>query len=181
MTGFVNVDRDKDRLVTPLVYMTEVERSVSLGALNRIDIRDLPVDGNDVDAAVLGRAVDELNDRAFLTPEARRELNRINNTTDANKFLRDTAKAQKLLLEPMEEDMRKGNIDVDFNLSVPQGPVSPRNVRKRAWRSRIMEKNHYGLVNVRTDGKTIMCATLNETEKKWITHSFPARFPRSSG
>lgn len=56
------------------------------------------------------------------------------------------------------------------------GPISSINVRKRAWRSRIMEKNHYGLVNVRTDGKTIMCATLAETEEKWVIHTFPARF-----
>ena len=63
-TGFMSVDRDKDRLLTPLVYMTEIERSVSLGALNRIDFRNLPADGEaggvedvemTLDGAILGR------------------------------------------------------------------------------------------------------------------------------
>ncbi len=40
---------------------------------------------------------------------------------------------------------------------------------------RIMHRNHYGLVNVRTDGTTLMCATLDETEEDWIIHTFPAR------
>jgi hypothetical protein len=39
-----------------------------------------------------------------------------------------------------------------------------------------MEKNHYGLVNVRTDGELIMCATLDETAEDWIIHTFLARF-----
>lgn len=33
-----------------------------------------------------------------------------------------------------------------------------------------------GLVNVRTDGETILCATLNETKRKWNVKTFPARF-----
>jgi hypothetical protein len=99
----------------------------------------------------------------------------------AKKFRREVVRKQKPVLEAMEDDMRTGAIDVDFNLTVPQGPVASENVRKRAWRSRIMEKNHYGLVNVRTDGETILCATLDETEKKWVTHSFPARFGSAQG
>lgn len=110
-----------------------------------------------------------------MTPEARSQYSR---TTKAEqkKFLADNRRVERPILEALESDLQRGHIGVDFNLTVPQGPVSSKNVRKRAWRSRIMEKNHYGLVNVRTDGKTIMCATLNETEEKWITHSFPARF-----
>ncbi len=183
-TGFKHVNRKTDRLETPLIYMTEIERSVSLGALNRIDFRQVPVGGGKVDGAVPTRSLDELNEKAYLTPEDRVKLRRImTNTTDlkkakkqAKKFLREVVKVQKPQLKAMENNMRTGAIDVDFNLTVPQGPVSSENVRKRAWRSRIMEKNHYGLVNVRTDGETILCATLDETEKKWITHSFPARF-----
>ena len=34
----------------------------------------------------------------------------------------------------------------------------------------------YGLVNVRTDGETVMCATMNEAENSWNVKSFPARF-----
>jgi hypothetical protein len=34
----------------------------------------------------------------------------------------------------------------------------------------------YGLVNVRTDGDTIMCATLNEGKSKWEIKKFRSRF-----
>ena len=176
MSGFRHVNRKTDRLETPLIYMTEIERSVSLGALNRIDFRQVPIGGEKVDGAVLARSLDELNEKAHLTPEDRAKLRKIKDSKEARKFLREVVKTQKPVLEAMESDMRTGDIDVDFNITVPQGPVSSENVRKRAWRSRIMEKNHYGLVNVRTDGEMILCATLDETEKKWVTHSFPARF-----
>ncbi len=176
VTGFVNVDRDRNRLVTPLIYMTEIERSVSLGALNRIDFRRLPIGGEKVDGEILGRNADELNERACLTPEDRFKLSKIKDKKEAAKFLREVEKKRKPTLEAMEENTQKGRIRVDFNLTVPQGPVSSRNVRKRAWRSRIMEKNHYGLVNVRTDGDLVLCATLDETEEKWVSHTFPARF-----
>lgn len=180
-TGFLSVDRDEDRLLTPLVFMTEIERSVSLGALNRIDFRDLPAGESEghakkVDGAILGRNIDELNDRAYLTPEARRQLRKIRDSKEVTKFAREVRKREKPRLRAMEEDTQKGRIRADFNITVPAGPVSARNVRKRAWRSRIMEKNHYGLVNVRTDGETILCATLDETEHKWVVHQFPARF-----
>lgn len=176
VTGFKTVDRESDRLVTPLIYMTEIERSVSLGALNRIDFRSLPSGDDNLSGAILGRNIDELNDKAYLRPEDRAKLRKIDNSKDANKFAAEVRKKQKPLLQAMEEDTQKGKIVVDFNLTVPQGPVSSENVRKRAWRSRIMEKNHYGLVNVRTDGHTVLCATLDETEEKWVTHAFPARF-----
>ena len=36
VTGHVSVDRSKDKLITPLIYMTEVERSVALGQVTHI-------------------------------------------------------------------------------------------------------------------------------------------------
>ncbi len=176
MTGFKQVDTRTDRLLTPLIYMTEIERSVSLGALNRLDLRNVPGEQGDMDGVVLGRNIDELNDKAYLSPEDRRRLRRIKDKKEAKRFLASVARSQRPPLESMETATQTGRIRADFNLTVPEGPVSSRNVRKRAWRSRIMEKNHYGLVNVRTDGETIMCATLDETEKKWVTHAFRARF-----
>jgi len=98
---------------------------------------------------------------------------------EANKII-GLAKAQaESIFEPIEEQAIDGDVRVDVNLTVPLGPVDKKNASKRLWRARLMQKNHYGLVNVRTDGKTIMCATLNETEKKWIIHTFLARFPDS--
>ena len=34
----------------------------------------------------------------------------------------------------------------------------------------------YGLVNVRTDGRRILCATLNEKKSKWDYETFESRF-----
>ena len=60
-------------------------------------------------------------------------------------------------------------------MTVPKGPLGPEYKQRSLWRSRIMEKNHYGLVNVRTDGDVIMCATQDETEDDWLIHTFKAR------
>ncbi len=152
ITGYHSIDRSSDKLITPLVYMTEIERSVSLGALNQIKIKKLPIkDGSEnLNKTILTRNLDELTDEIK------------NNLPEE--------------VKEMEEAMEFGEINVDFDISVPLVPFGNRYTSKRAWRSKIMEKNHYGLVNVRTDGKTIMCATLNETGKKWIIHPFPGRF-----
>ncbi|UII81078.1 ComEC/Rec2 family competence protein [Flagellimonas sp. CMM7] len=175
-TGFKNIDRHKDKLITPLIYMTEIERSVTLGAVNRIDFEGLPIGSNTLDGVILGRELDEFNDKAHLSPEQFWKHKAIKDKNEANRFLRKAVREQKKILTPIEKEGKKGNIKVNFNLTKPNGPLSPENTIKSAWRSRVMEKNHYGLVNVRTDGDTIMCATLDETEHKWVAHSFPARF-----
>lgn len=176
-SGFKYVDRDKDRLVTPLIYMTEIERSVTLGAINRIDIRNMPLSTGSADGAILGRPLDEIRGKGFLSPSDRKKLKGKTDENQIKKILRDAAKAAKNEFASVQADTERGSIRVDVNLDVPLGPVDKKNEKKRLWRSRVMQKTHYGLVNVRTDGKTIMCATMNETEKKWIIHTFPARFP----
>ena len=181
ITGFVNVDRSTDKLITPLIYMTEIERSVSLGALNRIDFKKVPTpDGTGTtDGAILGRNIDEMSDPSFLPTEVLKKIKKMvgaNKKKARNKLIKDTKKIEEPKLQAMENATRTGAIKADFNITVSEGPVTVRTERKRAWRSRIMEKNHYGLVNVRTDGETILCATLDETEKKWVIHNFPARF-----
>lgn len=176
-SGFRYVDRSKDRLVTPLVYMTEIERSVTLGAINRIDVKSMPLSAGSADGAVLGRPIDEIRGRGFLSPADRKKLKGKTRREDINKIIREAEKAAKREFGPVEARTGRGKIRVDVNLDVPLGPVDKKNDKKRLWRSRLMQKTHYGLVNVRTDGKVIMCATMNETEKKWIIHTFPARFP----
>ncbi len=178
MTGFVSIDRNTDKLITPLIYMTEVERSVSLGSLNRIDLENFPGESDNFAGAVPTKFIDEFGPRDFLSPQQRKEYERLEETDKkaAQDFLRRVRNEQKPLLEALEEDVQKNRVKVDFNLSIPRIPFGTRNVKKRAWKSRIMERNHYGLVNVRTDGETIMCATKNETGKRWIIHTFPARF-----
>lgn len=176
-SGFKYVDRDKDRLVTPLIYMTEIERSVTLGVVNRIDVRSMPQSGGSVDGAILGRPLDEIKGKGFLSPADRKKLKGKTDEKEIKKILSDAAKAARHEFNPHQSDTEDGAIRVDVNIDVPLGPVEKKNDKKRLWRSRVMQKTHYGLVNIRTDGKTIMCATLNETEKKWIIHTFPARFP----
>lgn len=180
-TGRIEVDHEKDVLLTPLVYMTEVERSVTLGAVDRIDFARVPDgDGGTIHGTVLGRNYDELNKKAqdLLSPDEKKEVAAAPASErdslekqlvkDARKRLKEQEKAWKAD-EPGEK------LRARYSITVPKGPVSPTFHTKSVWRSRVMQKNHYGLVNVRTDGKTVMCATLDETKEDWILHTFPAR------
>jgi len=62
-SGHKFVDRDKDRLVTPLVYMTEIERSVTLGSINRIDVKGLQTEAGPAVGSLPGRPLDEINEK----------------------------------------------------------------------------------------------------------------------
>jgi len=44
------------------------------------------------------------------------------------------------------------------------------------WRAGFVAGLIYGLVNVRTDGETILCATLNEKDNTWQIKRFTSRF-----
>ncbi len=174
-TGHKDVDRAKDRLLTPLIYMTEIQRSVTIGAINRIDLKNVTGAADNTDQVVLGRPIDEINDKGFLTPSARKSL-RGKSKAQQKKIIKDTVAQEKPNLKAMETATQRGTIRADFNLTVPLGPVEEQNETKRGWRTRLMQKTHYGMVTVRTDGKTIMCATLEETGDEWTIHTFPARF-----
>ncbi len=179
-SGHKHVDRRRDKLVTPLIYMTEIERSVTLGAINRIDIKDMPTRNSKASGVIPGRHVDEMSDRGFMSPGDRKGLKGKKTKNQKNKVIAAAKKASEPVLSALTGDTANGRkIRIDVNLDVPLGPVNRKNASKRLWRSRVMHKTHYGLVTVRTDGDTIMCATLNETEEKWIIHTFPARFPEA--
>lgn len=106
-TGFTRVD--KDRLITPLVYSTEISRSYKLAQASAI----VTMDGE--------------NEVTIPAVDARLKFPRQSKTRALNRS------------------------------SVVTGVV-------------------YGLVNVRTDGNTILCATLNELEKEWEVETFESRF-----
>jgi beta-lactamase superfamily II metal-dependent hydrolase len=54
---------------------------------------------------------------------------------------------------------------------------SGENFKKRnVWNSLVVTGIIYGLVNVRTDGNKILCATLSESKNSWDTESFMTRF-----
>jgi beta-lactamase superfamily II metal-dependent hydrolase len=47
---------------------------------------------------------------------------------------------------------------------------------KRLWDTKMVAGVVYGLVNVRTDGDKILCATLNEQDSSWSIKTFQSRF-----
>jgi beta-lactamase superfamily II metal-dependent hydrolase len=109
-TGFTRVA--EDRLVTPLVYSTEISRSYRLADASRIVAKN--------------------------------------------------------------EDGTEVRVDIE-RATVRMG--SGEGAVERAMKdTRLVSGVVYGLVNVRTDGNTILCATLNEQKKKWEIETFESRF-----
>lgn len=113
VTGHRRIDRD--RLVTPLVYSTEISRSVRIG--QRVSVRQ---DGTRV-----------------LGPE------------DAG--------------------------DVEYS-EVASGALRPKKGTRRWKGTNVVAGLVYGLVNIRTDGNQILCATLNENNSTWDYEVFESRF-----
>ena len=119
-TGYLEIT--SDRVVSPLVYATELARSVNLGKPTKLTI-DNPAPGADtvVDSA----------DFAKLKVEAK------------------VTKA---------------------------GDLNPTTITKSMVGTYIVAGLIYGLVNVRTDGETILCATLNEKDASWEIKKIKSRF-----
>src|SRR5690606_25751452 len=61
-------------------------------------------------------------------------------------------------------------------LDTGSGDRNPRTESKSMDRLRVVSGIVYGLVNVRTDGSTILCATKNEGKQKWEIKKFKSRF-----
>lgn len=114
-TGHLELDDDGDDLLTPLVYSTELGRSVDLGFPDKLELRDPSWAVTDT---ISGVALDR----------ARLHLNK----TD-----RDS---------------------VGLGGAMVVGGLI------------------YGLVNVRTDGHKILCATLDEKDNDWRIKTFDSRF-----
>lgn len=112
-TGFLEI-KDGD-LVTPLVYCTELGRSVDLGFPKKFKKLD---NGNNVVDEIAGASLDRCD--------------------------LEITKAKKKSVK-MEDAMVVGGLI-------------------------------YGLVNVRTDGEKILCATLDESNSKWRIKTFKSRF-----
>jgi beta-lactamase superfamily II metal-dependent hydrolase len=117
-TGYLKISAD--RIVTPLVYSTELARSVNLGHPVKLTVDD--PDGD----TVLG-----------------------------------------------ESELRSVTIDSEVTKA---GDLRPSVVRRRLSSTYVVAGLIYGLVNVRTDGETILCATLNEKDRTWQTRKLTSRF-----
>jgi len=59
---------------------------------------------------------------------------------------------------------------------ITAGALQPRNGEDALLDLLVVPGIVYGLVNVRTDGETILCATMNETKGTWDLKTFPPRF-----
>lgn len=109
-----------DRIVTPLVYSTELARSINLGRPTTVRI-----------------------------------------TADGEETTIDEA----------------GLRSVEIEAAVTKaGDLNPTRIKKVLGGTLIVAGVIYGLVNVRTDGETILCATLNEKDNTWQVKKVTSRF-----
>jgi len=117
-TGYLHVDRDE--LISPLIYSTELARSINLG--------------KPLKATVPG------------------------------------------LNGPLGFE-GAGLADVVIDAAVTKaGDLKPSKVSRKLDHTHIVAGLIYGLVNVRTDGETILCATLNEKSNSWEIKKIRSRF-----
>ncbi|MEW9806633.1 ComEC/Rec2 family competence protein [Mesorhizobium marinum] len=118
VTGYLTVKDDE--ILTPLVYSTELARSVSLG------------DPYKVVSGPAGATA----------------------TLDGDAFEAST---------------------IHFRETKP-GALNPESKRRRLGQTYVVAGQIYGLVNVRTDGRRIMSATMNEGDGSWQIKTILARF-----
>lgn len=143
LTGHVQVDGENDELITPLVYSTEVERSMLLGEVQRVAVTDFPDNGNTVDINLFTQPPS-----SFKEP------------------LKTEANAQK---------QAETRCRVHYKEAAP-GRFRRKRGEKSFWKKYVVTGLVYGLVNVRTDGSKIMCATMREEGGGWTIRTFDARF-----
>lgn len=117
-TGYLSII--DDRIATPLVYSTELARSVSFGHPTKISV---PNNGGMIQAA----------------------------------------------------DGALDNVDIEFK-ETKAGDLRPQTKTRKLGQTLVVAGQIYGLVNVRTDGNTILCATMNEKDYSWQIKKFESRF-----
>ncbi|QJP13586.1 MBL fold metallo-hydrolase [Starkeya sp. ORNL1] len=113
---------EDDEIITPLVYSTELARSVSIGNPKALRISDPDSD-----------------------QEQRIEANELQRVT------------------------------IEFTETKP-GALRPAKKQRVLSRTKLVAGLIYGLVNVRTDGDTILTATMNEGDGSWAVKTFRSRF-----
>ncbi|MCU0459476.1 MAG: MBL fold metallo-hydrolase [Bacteroidales bacterium] len=120
-TGFRKIQNDE--MITPLVFCTEVSRSVRMADPYEVDYKGYPLNGESIDIKLLDET----------------------------------------------------RTDIWFERITSPG-LKPSKKKKPMNQVHIVDGLVYGLVNVRTDGNTILCATLNEGKSKWEIKKFQSRF-----
>lgn len=114
ITGYKTIRNDK--IITPLVYSTEISRSYKLGKIEQLKVKSS------------GEIIDS-----------------------------------------------KTKMDVTYK-ETNAGDLNPATKTKSFWDKKIVGGIIYGLVNVRTDGKKILCATMSEKNNEWDIKTFTSRF-----
>jgi beta-lactamase superfamily II metal-dependent hydrolase len=176
VTGHVSIDRARDALITPLVYMTEIERSVSLGQVTHIGFKAHPAAGQSaIDGTFFAMPSGEIPDKALLTSDDRRAMAAADGST-ARQIEKNAIERERPMLRQLDDRQRAARTRAAYHYRTVHKLFNIQYGNRSIWRSRIMTKNHYGLVNVRTDGKTIVCATMKESGDGWTVNSFTARF-----
>ena len=138
----------KDNWITPLVYSTEIERSISLGKVKALNVDNLPVGRKKVSKPLFAVPLDKPSGNATATKKAKY----------AEWEAQDKAKTEST-----------------YEITYLKDVWSRSTGHCEFAESRIMERVHYGLINVRTDGNVVMCATKRETGEGWTIHVFQAR------
>lgn len=123
VTGHRTIENDE--ILTPLVYSTELARSVSIGRPTSLNIKCDAIHGATEDLEI------------------------------------DAAHLQQ--------------VTVNFTETKP-GALNPVRKQRPMSRTPVVAGLIYGLVNVRTDGETILCATMNEGDGSWAVKKFKSRF-----
>ena len=84
------------------------------------------------------------------------------------------------ITDPEKLILDENGVDKTYNSSNKKAQIqftSSGQVRKRdLWKSMFVSGIVYGLINVRTDGEKILCATMSETKKDWEIETFMSRF-----
>ncbi len=119
-TGYLMIDNDK--IISPLIYSTELARSVKLGK---------PVKA------------------------------RVPKSTGTG-----THKIEKADLNKISLTLEETNA----------GQRNPKTKYRRLGSSHVVSGTIYGLVNIRTDGDRILCATMNEAKHEWEIKVLQSRF-----
>ncbi|HEX2559589.1 MBL fold metallo-hydrolase [Phenylobacterium sp.] len=172
LSGRKLLSADGDRVVTPLIYMTEIERSVLLAEANRIEISA----GQAPSAAFLGKAVADFSDREFMSEEDWSAFEAIGDPDSpaAKAVVRAARTREKARLTALEAQAAANGARAMVYGRRPTGVVGAVYPRKSFKRLRVMENNVYGLVNVRTDGDLILCASKRDNGERWTIHAFQA-------
>jgi beta-lactamase superfamily II metal-dependent hydrolase len=141
LTGFEEVAASGDELITPLVYSTEVERSVAHGRITRIETTGYPHEQAQIDLRLYARLASELD------PQFR-----------ADAIAKKDARSRVHYAE------------------TAAGALNPQARDRSLMGSYVVSGIVYGLVNVRSDARRILCATRNETKNGWNLKVFGSRF-----